>query len=201
MWRIQWAPNNGWKWQMEFNSAFKGLITLAFWIHGHNAQAALACTAGDGCFSCDQMRRTPSNMSMISIASISLAHSPSTRHTFSNMGPLFPLRSVMSFGIPPFVLISLWLCANLAHSAKPPTAFVSTCKQYQIWKHSSIKWQTDATFDSIYFLSNYSLNMFRVTSTHHQEFSLLNIQPPVICVAACPWHCLVVNNNNWCNFW
>ena len=104
-----------------------GLITLAFWIHGHNAQAALACTAGDGCFSCDQMRRTPSNMSMISIASISLAHSPSTRQTFSNMGPLFPLRSVMSLGIPPAVLISVWLCGNLAHSAKPPTAFVSTC--------------------------------------------------------------------------
>jgi len=96
-------------------------------MHGHNAQAALACTAGDGCFNCDQMRRTPSNMSMISIASISLAHSPSTRHTFSNMGPLFPLRRAMRLGIPPAVLISFWLCGNLAHSARPPTAFVSTC--------------------------------------------------------------------------
>jgi hypothetical protein len=66
-------------------------------------------------------------------------------------------------------------------------------------------WETDASgwlfnkvtnwcnFDSIHFLYNYSFNMFRATSAHHQEFSLLYIQPPVICVAACPWHCLVVN--------
>jgi hypothetical protein len=45
-----------------------------------------------------------------------------------------------------------------------------------------MKQQTDATFDSFYFLSNYLLNMFRATSAHHQEFSLLYIQPPVICV-------------------
>jgi hypothetical protein len=32
-----------------------------------------------------------------------------------------------------------------------------------------------------YFLSNYLLDMFRTTSAHHQEFSLLYIQPPVIC--------------------
>jgi hypothetical protein len=44
----------------------------------------------------------------------------------------------------------------------------------------------------IVFIS-YSLNMFRATSAHHQEFTLLYIQPPVICVVACPWHCLVVN--------
>jgi hypothetical protein len=31
------------------------------------------------------------------------------------------------------------------------------------------------------FLCNYLLNMFRATSAHHQEFSLLYIQPPVIC--------------------
>jgi hypothetical protein len=53
--------------------------------------------------------------------------------------------------------------------------------------------KTDAAFNSFYFLSNYLLNMFRVTSAHHQEFSLLYIQPPVICVAACPWHCLFAN--------
>jgi heme/copper-type cytochrome/quinol oxidase subunit 4 len=55
------------------------------------------------------------------------------------------------------------------------------------------------------YLSNYLLDMFRATSAHHQEFSLLYMQPPVMCVAACPWHCLVVNNKttvtNWCNFW
>jgi hypothetical protein len=27
-WKIRWAPNNASKWQMEFNSAFKGLITV-----------------------------------------------------------------------------------------------------------------------------------------------------------------------------
>jgi hypothetical protein len=27
MWRIRWAPNNARKWQVGFNSAFKGLIT------------------------------------------------------------------------------------------------------------------------------------------------------------------------------
>jgi hypothetical protein len=27
-WRIWWAPNNASKWQMGFNSAFKGLMTL-----------------------------------------------------------------------------------------------------------------------------------------------------------------------------
>jgi len=27
-WRIWWAPNNASKWQMGFNSAFKGLISL-----------------------------------------------------------------------------------------------------------------------------------------------------------------------------
>jgi hypothetical protein len=102
-------------------------ITRAFCIHGHNAHAAFACTAEEGCFSCDQMRRTPSNMSMISIDSISFAHSPSTRHTFSNMGPLFPLSSVMSLGIPPEVRISVRFSGNLAHSAKPPTVCVSTC--------------------------------------------------------------------------
>ena len=40
-WRIWWAPNNASKWQMEFNSAFKGLSTReirevaknAFWKH------------------------------------------------------------------------------------------------------------------------------------------------------------------------
>jgi hypothetical protein len=58
---------------------------------------------------------------------------------------------------------------------------------------SSIKWQTYATFDSFYFLSNCSLYMFRATCVHHQEFSLLYIQPPVICVAVCPRQCLVVN--------
>jgi hypothetical protein len=26
MWRIWWAPNNANKWQMRFNSAFKGLM-------------------------------------------------------------------------------------------------------------------------------------------------------------------------------
>jgi len=26
-WRIWWAPNNGSRWQMGFNSAFRGLIT------------------------------------------------------------------------------------------------------------------------------------------------------------------------------
>jgi hypothetical protein len=37
--------------------------------------------------------------------------------------------------------------------------------------------------------------MFRATSAHHQEFfSLLHMQPPVICASARPWHCLVVNN-------
>jgi hypothetical protein len=30
-WRIWWAPNNASKWQMEFNSAFKGLICKLFW--------------------------------------------------------------------------------------------------------------------------------------------------------------------------
>jgi hypothetical protein len=34
--------------------------------------------------------------------------------------------------------------------------------------------------------------MFGATSAHHQEFSLLYMQSPVICVAACPWHCLLV---------
>jgi hypothetical protein len=39
-----------------------------------------------------------------------------------------------------------------------------------------------------------SLDMFRATSAHHQEFfSLLYMQPPVICASARPWHCLVVN--------
>jgi hypothetical protein len=57
----------------------------------------------------------------------------------------------------------------------------------------SIKWQTDAAFDSFYSLSNYLLNMFRATSAHHQESSLLYIHPPVICVASCLWHCLVAN--------
>jgi hypothetical protein len=28
MWRIWWAPNNASKWQMGFNSAFKGLIIV-----------------------------------------------------------------------------------------------------------------------------------------------------------------------------
>jgi len=27
-WRIWWAPNNDWKWQIGFNSVFKGLIDL-----------------------------------------------------------------------------------------------------------------------------------------------------------------------------
>ena len=31
MWRIWWAPNNASKWQMGFNSAFKGLIY--FWFY------------------------------------------------------------------------------------------------------------------------------------------------------------------------
>jgi len=32
-WRIWWAPNNASKWQMGFNSAFKGLIELCFWLY------------------------------------------------------------------------------------------------------------------------------------------------------------------------
>jgi len=28
-WRIWWAPNNASRWQMGFNSAFKGLISKA----------------------------------------------------------------------------------------------------------------------------------------------------------------------------
>ena len=31
MWRIGWAPNNTSKWQMGFNSAFKGLISCGIW--------------------------------------------------------------------------------------------------------------------------------------------------------------------------
>jgi hypothetical protein len=44
------------------------------------------------------------------------------------------------------------------------------------------------------YLFIYSLqDMFRTTSAHHQEFfSLLYMQPPVICASARPWHCLVV---------
>jgi hypothetical protein len=57
----------------------------------------------------------------------------------------------------------------------------------------SLKWQTDAIFYSFYFLSNYSINMFRATTAHHQEFSLLYVKHPVICVAACTRHCLDVN--------
>jgi hypothetical protein len=64
---------------------------------------------------------------------------------------------------------------------------------HKVSLHSSITLQTDAAFDSIYYLSNYLFDMFRATSAHHQEFSLLYMQPPAICVAACPWHCLVVN--------
>ena len=34
MWRIWWAPNNVSKWQMGFNSAFKGLINKYIEMHG-----------------------------------------------------------------------------------------------------------------------------------------------------------------------
>jgi len=34
MWRIWWAPNNASKWQVGFNSAFKGLSTILI----HNKQ-------------------------------------------------------------------------------------------------------------------------------------------------------------------
>jgi len=32
MWRIQWAPNNASKWQMGFNSAFKGLNIITIFV-------------------------------------------------------------------------------------------------------------------------------------------------------------------------
>ena len=36
MWRIWWAPNNASRWQMGFNSAFKGLmLILCFVLHCH----------------------------------------------------------------------------------------------------------------------------------------------------------------------
>jgi hypothetical protein len=39
------------------------------------------------------------------------------------------------------------------------------------------------------------LDMFRAASAHHQEFfSLLYMQPPVICASARPWHCLVAKH-------
>ena len=31
-WRIWWAPNNASRWQMGFNSAFKGLISASSWL-------------------------------------------------------------------------------------------------------------------------------------------------------------------------
>ena len=34
-WRIWWAPNNASKWQMGFNSTFKGLSNLIKWQHGY----------------------------------------------------------------------------------------------------------------------------------------------------------------------
>ena len=32
-WRIWWAPNNASRWQMGFNSAFKGLMSETCWVH------------------------------------------------------------------------------------------------------------------------------------------------------------------------
>jgi len=40
-WRIRWAPNNASKWQIGFNSAFKGLIQL--WGRGSVVGIAVPC--------------------------------------------------------------------------------------------------------------------------------------------------------------
>jgi hypothetical protein len=91
--------------------------------------------------------------------------------------------------------------SNLSLYTTPPTCHqrsLNTRWQFKLttYGYSSINWQTDATFNSFYFLSNYSLNMFRAKSAHHQELSLLYKQPAVICVAACPWHCLVIQQDS-----
>jgi len=39
-WRIWWAPNNASRWQMGFNSAFKGLkCSYKFRLHNHHQGA------------------------------------------------------------------------------------------------------------------------------------------------------------------
>ena len=45
-WRIWWAPNNASKWQMGFNSAFKGLMgKLEFFVHTVVHQSTLCSVA------------------------------------------------------------------------------------------------------------------------------------------------------------
>jgi hypothetical protein len=117
-------------------------------------------------------------------------------HQYSEINSAFTTKcSLIVFGVLNYLFFRIILFMSLHFKRKVSNvlAVFIQCFWFRASLYSSIKWQTDATFDSFYFLSNYLLNVFRVTSAHHQEFSLLYIQPPVICVAACPWHCLLVN--------